>query len=87
MLTRITPNTDTFYAMTTSVRTNLIELIEPSDTLNHKPFFKHCILQKYFTHIFIAYICVEQNLWLKKIVLKKCFFVSESFIKDNKKTM
>ena len=42
------------------VGNGLIELTEPSDTLDNKRFFKHCILQ--FTLIFSAYICVKQNL-------------------------
>ena len=36
----------------TSVGIRLIELTELSDTLNCKPFFKHCILQK-ILHVFL----------------------------------
>ena len=42
------------------VRIGLIELNKPSDTFNYKPFFKHFILQTYFSHIFTIYICMEQ---------------------------
>ena len=38
-----------------SVGIGLIELTEPSDTLNYKPFFNHCILQT-ILHIFLLLI-------------------------------
>ena len=41
----------------TSVGIELIELTEPSDTLNYKPFFKHCILQT-ILHVFLLFIFV-----------------------------
>ena len=44
----------------TSVGVGLIKLVEPSDTLNYKPFFKHCILQT-ISHIFLLVIFV----WIK----------------------
>ena len=40
-----------------SVKIGLIELTEPSDTLNYKPFFKHCILQT-ILHEFLLFIFV-----------------------------
>ena len=48
----------------TSVVIYLIELTEPSDTFNYIPFFKYFTLHflNYFTHIFIVYNYVEQNL-------------------------
>ena len=46
----------------TSLGRGLVEHNEPLDTLNYKPFFKHCILL-FYTY-FIVYICVEQNLLL-----------------------
>ena len=33
----------------------LIELTEPSDTLNYKPFFKHCISQT-ILHVFLLQV-------------------------------
>ena len=36
----------------TSVGIGLIELTEPSDRLNYKPLFKHCILQT-ILHVFL----------------------------------
>ena len=41
----------------TLVGIELIELTEPCDTLNHKPFFKHCILQA-ILHVFLFFIFV-----------------------------
>ena len=49
----------------TSVGIGLIELTEPSDTLNYKPFFKHCILET-ILHIFSLLTFV----WNKIFVLK-----------------
>ena len=45
----------------------LIELTEPSDPLNYKPFFQHCILQFcYFTCIFSClYLCGTNSFVLK----------------------
>ena len=40
-----------------SVKIGLIELTEPPDTLNYKPFFKHCILQT-ILHEFLLFIFV-----------------------------
>ena len=40
-----------------SVGIELIEPTEPSDTLNYKPFFKHCILQT-ILHLFLLFIFV-----------------------------
>ena len=34
-----------------------IELNEPSDTLNYKPFLKHCILQS-MLHVFLLFLFV-----------------------------
>ena len=40
-----------------SVGIELIKLTQPSDTLNYKPFFKHCILQT-ILHVFLLFIFV-----------------------------
>ena len=47
------------------VRIELTEVAEPSNTLNCKPFFKHCILQ-IFIHVFLWFtICRTNNFVLK----------------------
>ena len=54
-----------------SLRIGLIELIEPSDKLNYKSFFRYCIFQTAL-HVFIVHIfniCVERNLLFKKCSL------------------
>ena len=49
----------------------LIELTEPSGTLNYKSFFKHCILQT-ILHVFLLFIFV----WNKIFILKtELYFV------------
>ena len=51
----------------TLIGIGLIELTDPSETLNYESLFKHFVLQtiftNYFTRIFIYYICVEKNLF------------------------
>ena len=42
----------------TLVGIELIDFIEPSDTLNYKPFFKHCILQT-ILNVFLLFIFVR----------------------------
>ena len=49
----------------TSVRTGLIELTETSDTLNYKPFFKHCILQT-ILHVFLLLTFVWNKIFCSK---------------------
>ena len=51
-----TPGTRRKRLQNTSMGLGLIELTEPSDTLNYKPFFKHCILQT-ILHVFLLFIC------------------------------
>ena len=46
----------------TSVGIGLIELTEPSNTLNDRSFFKHCILPTVLHICFFVYMCVEQNI-------------------------
>ena len=41
----------------TLVAIGLIELTEPSDTLNYQLYFKHCVLQSIF-HVFLLFIFV-----------------------------
>ena len=43
----------------------LIELTEPSDTLNYKPFFKHCILQN-ILQVFLFFIFVWNKIFCSK---------------------
>ena len=49
----------------TLVGIGLIEITEPSDTLNYKPFFKHCIL-KTILHIFLLFIFVWNKIFCPK---------------------
>ena len=49
----------------TSVGTGLIELTEPSDTLNYKLFFKHCYLQT-ILHAFLLLIFVWNKIFCSK---------------------
>ena len=58
----------------TSMGIRLIELTELSDTLNDKPFFKHCILQ-IILHILLLFIFV-----LNKIFCSKNWAVSYIFL-------
>ena len=53
----------------TLVGIGLIELIEPSDTLNYTTFFKYYILQTILDMFlyFIVYICMKQNLLFKNL--------------------
>ena len=55
------------------VRTGLIELTEPSETLKYKSFFKHCILQT-ILDVFVLFTFV----WYKIFCFKKwtVFYVS-----------
>ena len=48
-----------------SVVMRLTELAEPSDTLNYKPFFKHCILQT-ILHIILLLILVWSKVFYSK---------------------
>ena len=41
-----------------------LPLTEPSDPLNYKPIFKHCILQTVL-HIFLLYFCRTKSFVLK----------------------
>ena len=43
----------------------LIELTEPSDTLNYKPFFKHWILQN-ILHVFLFFIFAWSKIFCSK---------------------
>ena len=49
----------------TSMRICLIELTEPSDTLNYKPFFKHCILET-ILHVFLLFTFVWNKIFCSK---------------------
>ena len=49
----------------TVVWMGLIELTEPSDTLNYKLFFKHCILQT-ILHVFFLFIFVWNKILCSK---------------------
>ena len=49
----------------TSVGIGLIELTEPSDTLNFKLFFKHCILQT-ILHLFLLFIFMWNKIFCSK---------------------
>ena len=49
----------------TSMEIGLIELTEPSDTLNYKPFFKDCILQT-ILHVFSLFIFVWNKILCPK---------------------
>ena len=49
----------------TSVGIGLIELTEPSDTLNNKPFVNHCILQT-ILHVFLLFIFVWNKIFCCK---------------------
>ena len=50
----------------TSVGIALTELTKPSDTLNYRPFFKHCVLQTVL-HVLFLFIFV----WKKTLCSKK----------------
>ena len=43
----------------------LIELTEPSDTFNYKPFLKHCILQA-ILHLFLLFTFVLNKAFCSK---------------------
>ena len=49
----------------TSVGLGLVELTEPSDILNYKPFFKHYILQT-ILHLFLLFIFVWKKIFCSK---------------------
>ena len=49
----------------TSVGIGLTELTEPSDTLNYKLFFKHCILQTVLHGFYCLYLCGTKSFVLK----------------------
>ena len=54
-----------FQGQNTSVGIELIELTDPSDTLNHRPFFKHYILQTVLHVLFCFYLCETKPFVLK----------------------
>ena len=60
----------------TSIGIGLIELTEPSDTLNYKPLFKYCI-SKSILHVFLFFIFV-----LNKIFFSKTWAVFYIFLSD-----
>ena len=47
------------------VRTGLIELTEPSETLKYKSFFKHCILQTILDVLYCLHLCGTKSFALK----------------------
>ena len=49
----------------TSVEIGLIELTEPFDTLNYKPFFKHYIFQLFYTYFYCFYFCGTKSFFVK----------------------
>ena len=57
-----------------SVKIGLIEPIVPSDTLNYKPFFKHCNLQIIF-HVFLCLYLYEIKHFVLKAELYFSFFI------------
>ena len=57
----------------TSVGTELIELTHPSDSLNHRPFFKHYILQ-IVLHVFFLFMLCETKHFVLKTELYFTFF-------------
>ena len=44
------------------VRIGLIELTEPSDTLNYRSFYKHCIWHTVL-HVFFIFVCILSELY------------------------
>ena len=58
----------------TSVGIGLIELNEPSDTLNYRPFFKHCILQTVLHIFFCLHLCGTKSFVLKTKLYFTFFF-------------
>ena len=59
---------------------NRVIWTESSDTVNYKPFFKHCMLQIILHICFFVYICVKQSFILKTelyfILFLICFGVT-----------
>ena len=49
----------------TSVGMWLIEITEPSDTLNYRSFFRHCILPTVLHVFFCLYMCETKHFVLK----------------------
>ena len=68
----------------TSVGRALTEFIEPPDTLNYNPFFKHCILQIILHVLLLLIFCVEQNYLFKALsrILYLFCLAREQFCSD-----
>ena len=68
----------------TSVGRGLTEFIEPSDTLNYNPLFKHCILQIILHVLLLVIFCVEQNYLFKALsrILHLFCLAREQFCSD-----
>ena len=68
----------------TSVGRGLTKFIEPSDTFNYNPFFKHCILQTILHVLLLLIFCVEQNYLFKTLsrILHLLCLTREQFCSD-----
>ena len=53
------------HSQNASLVIGLIGITEPSDTLNYKPFFKHCTLQTILQVFYCLYLCGTKSFSLK----------------------